>query len=325
MQRSIKDYLLIFTKGMAMGAADVVPGVSGGTIAFIAGIYEELINSIKSIDHRALSVLFKQGIKPFWKHINGTFLLSLFLGILVSVVSLAKAITYFLENEPVLIWSFFFGLIIASVLFIGKQIKKWDAGVIAALISGTAIAYYVTIAAPSQIPDGLIYVFFAGSIAICAMILPGISGSFILLLLGAYSTVLGSISGMIDALKASDISTVIKNGTTLAVFATGCLLGLLTFSHALSWMFRKAHNVTIALLTGFMVGSLNKVWPWKEVIEWRINSHGEQVPFLDRNVLPHTYEALTREPNQLGMAIGMAIIGFAAVYLLERLGEKKSA
>lgn len=316
---------MIFTKGMAMGAADVVPGVSGGTIAFIAGIYEELINSIKSIDHRALQVLFKQGIKPFWKHINGNFLFTLFFGILVSIASLAKAITYFLENKPVLIWSFFFGLIVASVLFIGKQIKKWDAGVIAALVSGTAIAYYVTIAAPSSMPDGLIYVFFAGSIAICAMILPGISGSFILLLLGAYATVLGSISGMIDSLKASDMANVISNGTTLAVFATGCLLGLLTFSHALSWMFRKAHNVTIALLTGFMIGSLNKVWPWKEVIEWRINSHGEQVPFLDRNVLPNTYEAINREPSQIGMAIGMAIIGFAVVYLLERLGEKKPA
>lgn len=325
MQRKLKDYLLIFTKGMAMGAADVVPGVSGGTIAFIAGIYEELINSIKSIDHRALRILFKEGIKPFWKHINGNFLLFLFMGILVSVASLAKAITYFLENEPVLIWSFFFGLIIASVLFIGKQIQKWNGGVIAALVSGTAIAYYVTIAAPSQMPDGLIYVFFAGSIAICAMILPGISGSFILLLLGAYTKVIGSISGMIDSLKASDMASVISNGTTLAIFATGCLLGLLTFSHALSWMFKKAYNVTIALLTGFMIGSLNKVWPWKEVIETRVNSHGEVVPFLDRNVLPNTYEALNREPSQMGMAIGMAVIGFAAVYVLERLGEKKPA
>lgn len=316
---------MIFSKGMAMGAADVVPGVSGGTIAFIAGIYEELLNSIKSINPKAVQVLFKEGIKPFWKHINGNFLLSLFFGILVSVASLAKAITYLLENQPILIWSFFFGLIIASVIFIAKQITKWDAGVFIALAAGTAVAYYITIAAPSQIPDGYLWVFLAGSIAICAMILPGISGSFILLLLGAYSTVLGSVSGMIDALKASDMATAVKNGTTLAVFAAGCLTGLLSFSHVLSWMFKKAHNLTIALLTGFMVGSLNKVWPWKEVLETRINSHGEEVPFLDRNVLPNTYEALYREPSQIGLAIAMVVVGFGAVYLLEKLGEKKSA
>lgn len=324
MQRTLKDYLIISAKGMGMGAADVVPGVSGGTIAFIAGIYEELINSIKSIGLQAFRILFKQGIGAFWKHINGWFLLSLFSGILVSVVSLAKVITYLLENEAILLWSFFFGLIIASVIFIAKQIKKWDVGVVVALLAGTAIAYYVTIATPSQMSEGYLFVFLAGSVAICAMILPGISGSFILLLLGAYSAILGSVSGMIDAAKASDTAAIIKNATTLAVFAAGCLTGLLSFSHVLSWMFKKAHNLTIALLTGFMVGSLNKVWPWKEVIEYRINSHGEEVPFLDRNVLPNTYEALTREPNQLLLAVVMAIVGFAVVYLLERLGEKKA-
>lgn len=324
MERTFKDYLFLFFKGMGMGAADVVPGVSGGTIAFIAGIYEELIDSIKSIGPTALRKLFKEGLGSFWSHINGTFLVFLFLGILVSVVSLAKAITYLLEHHPVLLWSFFFGLIIASVIFIGKQIKQWGIGVILALAAGAVIAYYITIATPASMPDGYLFVFLAGSIAICAMILPGISGSFILLLLGAYSTILGSVSGMIDALKESDTATMIKNATTLAVFAFGCLGGLLTFSHILSWMFKKAHNITIALLTGFMVGSLNKVWPWKEVIQTRINSHGEEVPFLDRNVLPNTYEALTREPSQLGLAIAMAVLGFAAVYLLERLGEKKS-
>lgn len=325
MSRSTKDYLVIFGKGIAMGAADVVPGVSGGTIAFISGIYEELIDSIRSINFSLITVLKKEGMAAVWKQVNGNFLASLLLGILVSIASLAKGITYLLEHEAILLWSFFLGLIIASVVFIAKQVSKWDVSTIGALVAGTAIAFYITIAAPSQIPDGYFFIFLAGSIAICAMILPGISGSFILLLLGAYSTIIGSISNLIDALKAANTGLIISNATTLGVFALGCITGLLGFSHVLAWMFRKAHNITIALLTGFMVGSLNKVWPWKEVVETRINSHGEVVPFLDRNVLPAYFTETTGEPAQIGLAIAMAVIGFLVVYILEKVSAQKPA
>jgi putative membrane protein len=324
MTRSLKDYLVLFGKGILMGAADVVPGVSGGTIAFISGIYKELIDSIRSINPSVFKILKKEGITATWLHINGNFLVVLLLGILTSIASLAKGITYLLENHPVIIWAFFLGLIIASVVFIAKQITEWNISSIAALLIGTGIAYYITIAAPSQIPDGYIFIFLAGSIAICAMILPGISGSFILLLMGAYSTIIGSITNLIDALKAVNSTLIIANGTTLGVFAAGCIFGLLGFSHVLGWMFKKAHNITIALLTGFMIGSLNKVWPWKEVVQTRVNSHGEVVPFLDRNVSPGNYTELTGEPNHLIMALIAASFGFAIVFVLEKFSDKKT-
>lgn len=324
MNRTLKDYLFLFSKGMAMGAADVVPGVSGGTIAFISGIYKELIDSIRSINFSAFKTLKEGGIPAVWKHINGNFLAVLLLGILTSVASLSKGITYLLENQPVLIWSFFLGLILASVIFVGKRITKWDATAVSVLIAGGGVAYYITIAAPSQIPDGYFYIFLAGAIAICAMILPGISGSFILLLLGAYSTILGAVTGLIDALRETNTSLIISNSVTLGIFVFGCVCGLLGFSHVLGWMFRKAHNLTLALLTGFMLGSLNKVWPWKEVVKWRENSHGELVPFLDRNVTPGAYTELTGEPNRLLFAIVAAVAGFALVFILENISKKKA-
>lgn len=323
MARSFKEYFFLFTKGIAMGAADVVPGVSGGTIAFISGIYKELIDSIRSINPSVFKVLKNEGVTATWKHINGNFLAVLLLGIFSSVASLAKGITYLLENHPVIIWSFFLGLILASVVFIAKRITAWNTGSIAALLIGTGIAFYISIAAPSQIPDGYIFIFFAGSIAICAMILPGISGSFILLLMGAYSTIIGSITGLTDALKAANSALIISNATTLGVFAAGCVIGLLGFSHVIGWMFNKAHNITVALLTGFMLGSLYKVWPWKEVVQTRINSHGEVVPFIDRNVTPSAYTQITGEPNHLVLAIVAAVIGFAIVFVLEKVSKQQ--
>ncbi len=321
--RSAKDFAFLYFKGMAMGAADVVPGVSGGTIAFITGIYEELLDTIKGFNLSVLKTLKQEGIKATWEKTNATFLAVLFAGIFTSVISLAKGITFLLETYPVLLWAFFFGLIVASSVIIAKFIKKWSLNTIASLLAGAAIAYYVTIAAPSQIPDGLIYIFLAGMIAICAMILPGISGSFILLLLGAYATVLGSISGLVDGLKATDSEMIINFGTNLTVFAFGCLIGIIAFSNFLSWMFKKAYSMTMALLTGFMIGSLNKVWPWKETTEFRINSHGEEVPFLQSNISPMRFEELYGEPAQLWLAIALCVIGFAVVFIMEKMAAQK--
>lgn len=318
--RSFSSFVALYLKGMAMGAADVVPGVSGGTIAFITGIYQELLDTIKGFNLSVFGQLKSDGLASTWKSTNASFLAVLFAGIFTSIVSLAKGITYLLATQPILLWAFFFGLIVASSIIIARYIKEWNAKTIGVLIAGGAIAYYVTIAAPSQIPDGYIYIFLSGCVAICAMILPGISGSFILLLLGAYSTVLGSISGLVDGLKASNMDLILSNGINLGVFAIGCAVGLIAFSNFLSWMFKKAYSLTMALLTGFMIGSLNKVWPWKKVLETRINSHGEEVTFLDRSILPSNFDG---DP-QILLAVGLAIFGFAVILIMERVAAKNS-
>ncbi|MFT6211451.1 MAG: putative membrane protein [Bacteroidia bacterium] len=308
---------------MAMGAADVVPGVSGGTIAFITGIYQELLDTIKGFNLSVFKTLKEEGIKATWQKTNATFLVVLFAGIFTSVISLAKGITFLLATYPILLWAFFFGLIVASSLIIGKYIKEWNAKTIGMMILGAAIAFYITIAAPSQIPDGLIYIFLSGCIAICAMILPGISGSFILLLLGAYATVLGSISGLVDGIKEFDIQLITKYGLNISIFMLGCIVGIVSFSNFLSWMFKKAYSLTMALLTGFMIGSLNKVWPWKETLETRINSHGAEVPFLQSNVSPFKFEEITGELSQLWFALGLCIVGFLVVFVMEKMAASK--
>ena len=289
-----------------MGAADVVPGVSGGTIALISGIYEELINSLKSVNKELLQKIIKGNVSGAWAHINGHFLVALFLGIGISIVSLSKVITYLLEVYPVFIWSFFFGLIVASALVISQQVTKWDIKSFSGLVLSALVAYFVTIASPAETSDALWFVFLSGTIAICAMILPGISGSFILLLLGKYNYILSSITEL--------------NFKVILTFGLGCIVGLLSFSHVLSWMFKRFHNLTIATLTGFMIGSLNKVWPWKNVLEWRTNSHGKSVPFIDESVLPADFSG---DP-QIFAAIAIAVVGFALILLLERLGNQKA-
>lgn len=306
-----------------MGAADVVPGVSGGTIAFITGIYEELLNTIKGFNLAVFSTLKNEGIAATWKQTNATFLVVLFAGIFTSIISLAKGITYLLEAYPVLLWAFFFGLIVASSLIISKYIQKWDVKAVGMLVAGAGLAFYITIAAPSQMPEGLLYIFLAGCIAICAMILPGISGSFILLLLGAYAIVLGSISGLVDGLKSVDIQMITEYGINIGVFMLGCIVGIIAFSNFLSWMFKKAYSLTMALLTGFMIGSLNKVWPWKETTQFRINSHGEEVPFLQTNISPSSFESLYGEPSQLWLALGLAVFGFLVVFIMEKAAASK--
>ena len=308
--RSLRDYVLLAMKGMGMGAADVVPGVSGGTIAFISGIYEELIDSIKSINLSSLKTLLKQGIPAFWKQINGTFLIVLLLGIAVSLVSLAKVISYGLQEYPVMIWSFFFGMILSSTWFVAKKITKVDIPGAIAFIVGTAVAYYITIATPTQTPETWWFLFISGAIAICAMILPGISGSFILLLMGKYHYVL-------NAVKTFDIKTIV-------IFALGCVIGIISFAQVISWLFRKFHNATLALLTGFMVGSLNKVWPWKVVTEYRINSKGEMVPFLERSVTVREFEMATGETGSLLYALLFMALGLVLIIFFEKLASRKT-
>ncbi|WP_282073847.1 DUF368 domain-containing protein [Polaribacter atrinae] len=306
MSRSIKDYIIIGLKGMGMGAADVVPGVSGGTIAFISGIYEELLGSISNVNLGLFKTLKKDGLKAAWTQLNGNFLASLFIGIFISIISLAKVIKYLLENEPVLLWSFFFGLVLASIIYIAKQITKWNILSFVVLILGAFLAYYITTLNPlvSENSSSL-FIFIAGAIAICAMILPGISGSFILVLLGAYKPVL-------DALNNKDFKTIF-------VFMAGAVIGLLSFSHVLKWLFKHYKNLTLAALTGFIIGSLNKIWPWKETLTWRTNSKGIEVPFKEQSVSPFSFEGDT----QLTMAIVLAVVGFIIILGMERLAVDK--
>ena len=320
MQRNLISYVIITLKGMAMGAADVVPGVSGGTIAFVAGIYEELITTIDRIDFGIFKMWKKEGFKTMFAHYNLGFLVSLFLGVFISILSLAQLIKYLLDNHPIVVWSFFFGLVLASILFIGKQIKKWTLAVILAVIIGVVIAYYITVAIPGTAPDVWYYFMLSGFIAIIAMILPGVSGSFILVLLGSYELILGTLNDFISGISAGDWGLVKTSFLKVLLFIIGCVIGLKLFSKGLKWMFTHKKELTLAVLTGFMIGSLNKIWPWKEILSTRIDRHGEEVPLLERSILPNSFDG-----NALVMnAIIAAIIGFALILILERAaGEKK--
>lgn len=302
--RNRLDYLILVLKGMAMGASDVVPGVSGGTIAFISGIYEELISSINNIKPQLLKTWKKEGFGAFWRELNGNFLLAVGSGILISIVSLAKAISYLLENEPVLLWSFFFGLVLASVFLVGRTIEKWSASALLFLFGGAAIAWYITTLPPASNLESLPFLFFSGALAICAMILPGISGAFILVLLGSYKTIL-------DAVHERDLGIVI-------VVGVGAIFGLLSFARLLKWMFNRFRNVTLALLTGFILGSLNKIWPWKEVLETR--AYGDKIiPIAEANVSPFAYSG----DSQLLFASLLAAAGFSLIFMLEKLAGSK--
>lgn len=307
MSRTLKEYVVIGLKGVAMGAADVIPGVSGGTIAFISGIYEELLSSISNINLSLLKTLQKEGIKAAWKQLNGNFLAALFLGIFISLISLAKVIKWLLENEPVLLWSFFFGLVLASIIYIGKQITNWSIIKGFSLVIGAFVAYYITTLNPLVTENSSsLFVFLSGAIAICAMILPGISGAFILVLLGAYKPVLAAVNN--------------RNFTVIAVFGFGAMVGLLSFSKILKWMFAHYKDITLASLTGFIIGSLNKIWPWKETLTWRTNSHGVKVPFNQQSISPFSFDG----DNQLLFAVLLAIVGFAIILVLEKLAVKKA-
>ena len=302
----------LFLKGILMGAADIVPGVSGGTIAFITGIYERLLVSLQSIVPALFELIKDRNLSGFWNKINGAFLMTLFSGILLSVLIFAKLIAYLLVNHPIPLWSFFFGLIVASVSIVGKQISEWNIRLFISIVAGAIIAYFFTQLSPASVEHNYLNAFLSGLIAICAMILPGISGSFILVMLGTYSFILGAIK---------DFDVIV-----LVVFASGCLIGLLSIANLLVWAFSRFRNMTLALLTGFMIGALTKVWPWKEVLTYREDRHGQLLPLLEQNVLPSSYELITGASAQVGVAFVCFVAAIVGVLLLESFagGSKRS-
>ncbi|UCX05671.1 DUF368 domain-containing protein [Shewanella glacialimarina] len=299
---------ITYLKGMAMGAADVVPGISGGTIAFITGILDPLLDGIRKINPTLFGIVRQQGLKAAFLHINGPFLVCVFGGILTSIFAFAKLISWLIVAHPIPVWSFFFGLILFSVFHMLKQVSQFNLQRIALFALGVLFAWGITVLNPVAIEASYINFFFAGAIAICAMILPGISGSFILLLIGIYPAVLAAVKGF-------DIAY-------LACFAMGCVLGLLSFSHVLSALLRKFHDATLMFLIGLMLGTLGKIWPWKEVVTWRENSSGKQVPLLEQNLTPFDFQAITGETHQLGLALACALFGIGLVWLLELFGAK---
>jgi len=303
--RNFLQYLWIVLKGIAMGAADVVPGVSGGTIAFISGIYEELIASINQVGPALTGTLRKEGIPAFWKAVNGNFLLALFCGIAISVVSLSRVISWLLAEHPVLLWSFFFGLVLASIFYVAREIRSRSASVLLMGALGAVLAYGVISLPVSEQSGGLPYLFLSGALAICAMILPGISGAFILVLLGSYKTVLDAVHE--------------RNLQVLLVTGLGAVFGLLSFARLLKWMFSRFKDATLALLTGFILGSLPKIWPWKEVLQTRV--FGDKVvPVSEANVAPWNYAG----NPQWGAALLLAIAGFSLIFALEGLASRKN-
>ncbi|WP_283643058.1 DUF368 domain-containing protein [Croceibacter atlanticus] len=305
MERNFKDYALISLKGIAMGAADVVPGVSGGTIAFISGIYEELVTTISGINLGLLKEWREFGFSSMWKKANGNFIIALFLGIAISVFTVMRLANYLLENHPILIWSFFFGLVIASIWFVGKQIPKWNAKIITALVLGAAVAFYITTLPPITGTQSPFFLFIAGAIAVCAMILPGISGAFILVLLGAYKTIS-------EAIHDFDFKTI-------GIVAVGAVVGLLSFSRVLKWLFLKYKAVTLAVLTGFITGSLNKIWPWKEILE-TVTIGDKDMVIREQSVLPQHFDG---DP-QLIFALLLMVAGFLLILILERVATQQA-
>ena len=287
-----------------MGAADVVPGVSGGTIAFITGIYEELIHSIKSIDLDAVKLFFTGKWISFWKKINGNFLLSVFAGIFIAIISLARLLEHLLETHPVLIWSFFFGLILVSSYVVARRIKQWDYTKVVAIVGGIAIAFYITSITPAATTNAAWFIILSGMLASCAMILPGISGSFILLLLGKYAFALRAVNEV-------DLGAIVLLGI-------GAVIGLLSLSRLLSWLFNKYHDGTVAILAGFMIGSLNKIWPWKKTVE-TVVIEGVEKPLVQKNILP----AFGQPGDQLAGAIVMMLLGIGLILLFELAFRKK--
>jgi len=298
--KTIISIFFVFLKGTAMGAADIIPGVSGGTIAFITGIYEELIDSINSFDLKLIKIFQLHGIKAVWEEINGNFLFFLFTGILISIFSLANIIVYLIDNHTIKIWSFFFGLVSASIWVVGTNIKKWNKKLLFIFMLSSIFAFFITQLSPVSNVEQSWFIFFSGFIGICAMILPGISGSFILLILGSYETI-------IEAIKFRDFSI-------LLIFGLGAIVGLLSFAKLLKFLFKKFHDIIITIMTGFLFGSIHKLWPWK--INYGdpiyINSEGK-IDYLQRNISPFSYEG---EP-QLIFSLLFFLIGFFIIYFFE--------
>lgn len=294
-----------------MGAADVVPGVSGGTIAFITGIYSRLISALKRLHPLTLTLIYKEGFVPFWRAVDGRFLLTLFAGIGLSILSLARLINHLLDSYPIPVWAFFFGLVLASILYLMRQVNAWRSPQVIAIVIGIAIAVAISIARPAQLPDTWWMMMLSGFIAICAMILPGISGSFILLLMGMYNVVIRALGEL--------------NVVLLASFGLGCILGLISFSHLLSYLLRHFHSVVMALLTGFLIGSLNVLWPWKQVIETMIDRHGKVIPIVQKNISPFEFTIINEQPSLLAVALLCMFIGFLIVFSLDWLSNSRAS
>ncbi len=300
----------IFLRGLAMGAADIVPGVSGGTIAFITGIYPRLLHSLRSFDLGAARLLLQGDLRGAWRHVDGGFLAVLLAGIATSIFTLARLLGWVLEHYPEPLWSLFFGLILASALMLLQQVPRWDRRRLLGLVLGTAVALAIALAPRAGFIAGYPGVFGAGFIAICAMILPGISGSFILLLLGMYTTVLAAV-------RALDLGF-------LAVFALGAAAGLLCFSRLLDWLLSRYRAGTVATLTGFLFGSLAVVWPWKHTLSWVVGRDGAPRPEQQWPVLPQEYLARTGDDPLLLLCAGFALLGFLAVLMVDlRWGQLK--
>lgn len=317
--KKITDYIMVAVKGACMGAADVIPGVSGGTIAFITGIYDQLIESINSINGTALKLFFSGKFKEFWKHINGSFLISLFCGILVSVLSLAGLMQYLLEHHPIQTWAFFFGLIVASSIFILRGIQGWNMKSAMFPVLGVVLGIVVCTLSPTQTPDALWFIFLSGAIAICAMILPGISGSFILLILGKYKYIMGAITGLTTGAAVGE-SLVI-----LCVFAVGAVCGILAFSRLLHWLLARFNKETLMVLAGFIIGSLVKVWPWSNMEAIVISQFPEiaDMAAATQQAIPAEVLAdyIPQVDMQIGSAVLFALIGFFLVTGIEILGK----
>ena len=329
--RKFKDYLMVGVKGACMGAADVIPGVSGGTIAFITGIYDEFVGSIAKVDSEAVKLLFKGKIRDFWKHINGWFLLSVIAGIGVSVVSLAGLMQMLLSDYPIQTWAFFFGLIVASSIFILRGISGWKALDLGLVVLGVVLGVTVCTLSPTETPDALWFIFISGAIAICAMILPGISGSFILLILGKYQYIMGVITGLVSGVEVG------RNLMILAVFLVGAVVGILGFSKFLHWLLARWNKETLIVLAGFIIGSLVKVWPWSNT-EAIVCSQFPAVAKLEElaeaaaesgigaEAAQKVYEAAVAShasmiDPQIFSAVVFALIGFCLVTGIEMAGK----
>ena len=310
MNKTIKDYLILVIKGMGMGAANVVPGVSGGTIALITGIFQKLINSIKAFDLTALKYLLTGKFKKLAQHINLDFLIAVFAGVAVSIITIAKLFGFLMDHYPVYLWSFFFGLILASIYFVGKTIDNWNLSTIICLVIGTAIAGSFMVLKPASENDSVIYLFLCGIIAACSMILPGLSGSFVLILLGNYRLV------MIDAVNNLDFMILIP-------VVIGAGVGLIAFSHFLAWIFKKYKNQTIALLSGFILGSLGLLWPWKNEIYLK-DELGNLIVKKGENVLEGYEWVLPQHFNtEVILAIVFIVIGIITIWATEYLATKQ--
>ena len=290
--------------GLMMGAAEVVPGVSGGTIAFVSGLYDRLVHAIQHFNPVRLYALRKLSIAQLWAQLDINFLLLLFGSMFVAILSLARGVGYLLEYHPILIWSFFFGLVLASVYSVGRKLKPFNIEVVMAMACGVMVGVIVTHIMPIEADITPLMLFLGGSIAVCAWILPGLSGSFILLILGLYPTVIGAVRDL-------DIQT-------LAYVAVGCVVGIVSFSKLLAALLDRFHTITVAVLVGFMMGSLGKIWPWQRTISYQIKEDGNQVPVMQEPVTPEAYHQLTgADPNLVG-ALLACLLGIAIILVLDR-------